>query len=145
MLATTAFDGGEMPAISGILRIPTLSAWGEVRFLIDTGASNILLQPHDGRNMKVPYGTFSYAAGPQGIGASQTDVHSVKAEVTFRDDQFYYIYDVVVDILDPSTAKAGNPTLLGRSVLHQWRITYDHAKQILDIEPTQPCRKIRIV
>jgi hypothetical protein len=141
MLATTAFDQGQMPAITGILQIPSLRAWGIIRFLIDTGASNILLQPHDGRNIKVPYGNISFTAGPQGIGASQAGAYSASAEVTFTDGQYRYSYDVLVDILDPNTAKSLNPTLLGRSILHQWRIVYDHPNQILDIEPTQPCRR----
>ncbi len=143
MLASTAFDNGVMPAITGMLLIPKLRAGGTIRFLIDTGASDIFLQPLDGRNIKVPYAALAnlYGTGPHGIGATPTDTYSVDAEVIFTDGQYRYAYDVMVDIVNPNSVKLGNPTLLGRSVLHKWKILYEHPSQTLDIEPTQPGRR----
>jgi hypothetical protein len=142
MLATVAFDNGRIPAILGRVTIPQWNIDGVVRFLIDTGSNGVLLGPMDVKNLRIPYDRLAYTAGLQGIGQHPTKMYSVNAALLFSETNYDYIYDLTIDISDPREASPRNPSILGRVILHRWRMIYDNPNNILDIDPIEYDRRL---
>lgn len=121
--------------IDGELQIPTFNIVAPMSFMIDTGASGVMLMPIDGNRLGIQYGNLSYIVPVSGAGGHGKGA-SVKAKIIFSDDARTYPYDVNLTIADKSTMSLKDPSILGRIILHRWRILYDFRKGIIDIDPT---------
>lgn len=122
------------PYIEGRLVIPRLNARADFSFVVDTGADNTFLMPGDGRTMGLDYSQLATPAGPSlGAGGPITSF-AEQAWVAFSDGSNLYGYSVRIAILEYRTDMLQVPTLLGRDILHRWRMVYDHPANKIEFE-----------
>jgi predicted aspartyl protease len=124
------------PAITGELQIPNLSVAGEVTFLIDTGASNVVLMPRDVEKLGVPIDKLEEKKDIEGTtGTAKAFVRT--AFIVFRSETYAYTYTVQLVIIEPTIENSGRgPSLLGREIVNKWCFLYDARAGTLDIDPT---------
>jgi predicted aspartyl protease len=133
--------GRRRPFVSAVLEIPSLQCWGDLAFLVDTGADGTLLSPRDAALLGID--ERSLPAGPPstGIGGRVATVH-VQATIILN----HLSYDVPLRILAPRTARQRNdlariPSLLGRDVLaHLALYIEERSRRVLLLEPAEVSR-----
>lgn len=112
------------PYMEGLVLLPRLGWSGNVSFIFDTGADTSLLMPLDARRMGIDYAMFDNEASTLGIGgASENFVEP--AYLAFVDDEALYGYEIELHICKPADELMSVPSLLGRDIIDQWRVTYD--------------------
>ena len=123
------------PYLQGHLSIPRLQVWGNVSFIVDTGADSTTLALGDGIRMDIDYARLSLSDKPaRGIGGSVPISHE-SAVVVFQDTRGDLIsYDIVLGILHTTDESLALPSLLGRDLLERWRMVFHPAKGILHFE-----------
>ena len=123
------------PYIEGRISIPALKIWTDVSFCFDTGADGVLLMPVDSLKMGINFSDPSHIRKPiSGVGSGATAIF-LRAIIAFRDDSGdIFTYDVPICAADPCDAIKDAPSLLGRSVINRWRITYIGCQSVLDAE-----------
>ena len=110
--------------MEGHVLLPRLRKWGNVSFIFDTGADTSLLMPLDGQRMEIDYGAFKNEETSLGIGGvSENYIES--AYLAFVGDEALYGYEIGLRICKPSEELMTIPSLLGRDIIDQWRVTYD--------------------
>lgn len=119
------------PYIEGRLIILNLSIRADISFLVDTGSDVTCLHPIDGTRLNIDYGQLSGDA--ESIGTSGLSHSFIEpALVVFSEPKrFLYTYNITLHIapLDPEIMTL--PSILGRDILDQWRMTYNPQKRRL--------------
>lgn len=120
------------PFVEGLLVLPRLGKSATVSFLVDTGADGTFLMPSDALTLRLDYGALRPPVSG-GISASSADTaeHKEPAVVLFTDGSDTFGYYVEIGILPWDPRMQGVPSLLGRDVLHRWRMEYDFEGQRL--------------
>ena len=124
------------PYIDGSLLLSRLDLSLEISFLVDTGADESFLMPSDAQGLLLDYRRLSgRSTGGHGAGGSFT-AYREPALITFSDGERLFGYSVIIGILEPRDDMLGVPSLIGRDILHRWRMTYEHSSGILvfDVE-----------
>jgi len=97
---------------------------GNISFIFDTGADTSLLMPLDAQRMGIDYGLFENEVSTLGIGgASENFVEA--AYLAFVGDEVLYGHEIELHICKPAEELMTIPSLLGRDVIDQWRVTHD--------------------
>jgi hypothetical protein len=120
------------PYIHCDVYLPRLNAWGEISFLLDTGADRSLITSGDAHKLMIPYVELIGNSEMAGIGGT---IHcfSERAILGFRDrTKRLFVYDIMIDITDDGPYTDEIPSLLGRDVIDRWCIVYDPQKGILN-------------
>lgn len=126
------FDSAGCPYIKGFLVVTRLGIYGDVKFLLDTGAESTCLHPADSVNLNIPFGRLLSPTRSHGIGGSSL-YHRETAVLSFLDDEAVQSYRLQLHIAEPTNANTRFPSLLGRDVLNRWRIVYDPTDSTLEI------------
>ena len=110
------------PFVRAIVKLPRLDIWGNVDFLVDSGADSSSLHPFDIRSLKIEHAKLqpSSVTG-RGIGG-ELQYHIEAAELYFvggNDRTWWRCHDfrICAELIDPAIAEAveGLPSLLGRN------------------------------
>ncbi|MBI4216086.1 MAG: hypothetical protein HY687_01645 [Chloroflexi bacterium] len=119
------------PYLEGRLVIPRLNLRGDISFCVYTGADRSLLMPLDGMRIGIDYKRLTGDTESVGIGGiSRNFVERVF--IAFAEPKRYlYVYNIELGIAPPSQDIMDIPSLLGREILNQWRMTYDATKSLL--------------
>ena len=125
------FDDDGWPYINGFLVLPRLGIYGNVQFLLDTGAESTCIHPADSLKLDIPFGRLLSPSMSYGVGGSSL-YHKEPAVLSFLDDVVMQSYRIHLYIADPTTTNAVFPSLLCRDVLNRWRIDYDPANLSLE-------------
>ncbi len=125
------FDERGRPFIEGRLLIPRLGLAGRVNFLVDTGASGMLLHPRDASDMDLPFGKLVNPVQRVGIGGAHT-YYTESASILFLDSNEWRRFDVDLNIAPPNPDADRLPSLMGREVLNQMRMDYDFPARRLE-------------
>lgn len=118
------------PYIEAGLVIPSLGCYGLVSFLFDTGADVTTLMPLDGTRLQVDYDLLKFDVPVGGIGGS-ANCAAVEANIVFPSDDSIYSYGIDLTVYERDEELVGLPSLLGRDVIDQWRVTYDRRNGML--------------
>ena len=112
--------------MEGHVLLPRLGKSGNVSFIFDTGADTSLLTPLDAQRIGIDYGMLENEALTLGVGGtSENFVES--AYLAFISDEALYGYEIELHICKPADGLMTVPSLLGRDVIDQWRVTYDRS------------------
>jgi len=124
-------DTSGRPYIEGSLFLPNLNIRGNISFLVDTGSDETRLHPSDGIRLNIDYGQLGGDAESIGTsGISHDFIES--AIVAFSEPKrFLYVYNITLRIAPYDTGILDLPSLLGRNILDQWRMTYNPQKKSL--------------
>jgi hypothetical protein len=128
-------DTTRRPYIEGRLFLPRLGIRADLSFLVDTGADGVFIMPGDALRMGVDYTSLVLSPHPAiGVGGETRDFLE-PAVLVFDDSRQLYVYDTFVTIghLDPNLLAV--PSLLGRSVLDRWHLTYRPSQARLEAVP----------
>jgi hypothetical protein len=127
-------DTSGRPYIESRLAIPRLRKFGDISFILDTGADTTLLMPLDGGRIGIDYNMLQGTASATGIGGLSK--HYVEpAILAFTDPgKCLYAYTISLRIASPSPDIGDIPSLLGRDVLDNWLITIDRQNDLLTAE-----------
>ena len=120
--------------MEGRLLIPRLGISGNISWLVDTGADGSLLNPNDGQRLQLDYSRLTGDNSATGIGG---EMHCFvePAVLVFTDPGTrLYVYMFDLDISAPDPGISDLPSLLGRDIIDQWRVTYDPANDLLEFE-----------
>jgi hypothetical protein len=110
------------PYMAAHVNIQSQRIFGEVSFLVDTGADSTVLMPVDAGRLGVEYGRLSETTKSTGMGGESEDFVE-QAQLVFRDDSdVLYVYDVALVIARPRPKIDILPSLLGRDVIDRWRL-----------------------
>lgn len=137
------FAGLLVPTVRAWVAIPNLGTFGDVLFLVDTGATRTILHPIDLSRTDTPAPPYANApvhtAG--GIGGS-VDYAEVRAHVYFLDTGIFRrsLREFTVGLSLPATQADYNktaslPSLLGRDILDQCRCTFDYKRNRVSLSP----------
>ena len=113
------------PYIEGRLIIPRLNVQGDFSFLVDTGADTTLLMPGDGVTLGLDYSQLlNRNDDARGAGGRFTG-YSESAWLVFSEGDNLLGYAISLAILAYDNEMLRVPSLLGRDVIHRWRMNYD--------------------
>jgi hypothetical protein len=122
------------PYIEGRLILPRLNVESDVSWCVDTGADRSLLMPGDGERIGLDYTKFTRETESVGVGGISRD-YLESAWLVFADPgRSLYAYALDLEISPPSSEITDLPSLLGRDVLHRWRMSYKFARKRLVFE-----------
>ena len=110
--------------MEGHVLLPRLGKNGNVSFIFDTGAGTSRLMPLDGQWMRIDYGRFQKEETSLGIGGT-SDNYIESAYLAFVGDEALFGYEIELRVCKPSKDLMTIPSLLGRDIIDQWRVTYD--------------------
>ena len=117
-------DTSGRPYMEGYVLLPRLGWSGNVSFIFDTGADTSLLMPLDAQRMGIDYGLFEKEVSTLGIGGTSENFVEA-AYLAFAGDEALYGHEIELHICKPAEELMTIPSLLGRDVIDQWRVTYD--------------------
>ena len=120
------------PYLEGRFIIPRLNIQSDISFLVDTGADSTVLLVDDARRIGIDYKKLKLS-NRQSVGISGTTRHfKERAFVTFSEPgRFLYVYEIDLAITRPNPKLKKVPSLLGRNVIDNWRMTYNPEKEKL--------------
>ena len=131
------FSAQGIPFVESRLSIPRLGIAGRVNFLVDTGATDTLLHPRDGSNLRIPFADLGNPTRRLGIGGTRT-YYTESAVALFLDSSGeWQRFDVELRVSPPETDSDYLPSLLGRDVLNKVRMDYDFPERRLELEVTE--------
>ena len=120
------------PMIEAHISIPDIGAGGFVQFLIDTGADCTTITPADSRRLRIDYKKLTREDHSMGYSGPALD-YLCKGIVLFAElGVAEYEYDIELRVTRPDfniPELVMLPSLLGRDILNQWRITFDPANR----------------
>jgi len=126
------------PFIEGHVQLVRLGVNFNVSFLLDTGADRTLISPVEGMRMGIDYSRLKPGPLFEGIGGTVKGYEET-AILTFAEaGRFLYSYAFRIGITEPrKRRRPPHPddiaALLGRDVLHQWRMSYNHSRKRLNL------------
>src|SRR5437773_4892677 len=121
------------PFLEGRLLFPRLGLVTNISFLVDTGADFPVLMPDDGARSNLDYSKLTGTEDVGGAGG-QTKMFPEQGFVVFAEPGVgIHLYNVKILIAPPAPDLQGVPSLLGRSVLNRWHMTY-HPPKLLSFE-----------
>ena len=127
------FDERGRPIIQGRLSITRLNVARRIDFLLDTGAERTCLHPGDTDRMRIPIEALGGAIQSRGVGGISA-YYRESALLSFNDQSHTRIYEIELLIADPREGNRGLPSLLGRDVINNWRISYDPTDAALECD-----------
>lgn len=119
-----------------LLLIEALDVRSKVSFLFDTGADATVLMPLDCARLNVDFGKLKRATVSQGIGGQSVGFKETAILVFADPGVAQYAYEIDLILKPPNAAQVSKlPSLLGRNVTDNWRITYAGMLQQCTAEP----------
>ena len=103
------------------LSISELRVQGNIYFLADTGSDYTVIHAPDGEHMGIPFSRLDNKLSIAGIGGTQ-EYFSEDAVLAFSDGTLLRAYLLQVAIAKPSTSAGSFPSMIGRPLLHKWRM-----------------------
>ena len=130
-------DTTKRPYTEGRVWLTTLGCWGDISFLIDTGADRTTIMPADGIKLGIEYENLENPQSTLGIG--QGTCHPEKSVVIFANSETACCYVMDVLILEPFELEGFDgppplPSLLGRDILNRWDMRISPRTNELTIE-----------
>jgi len=138
----TGFHTLPAPYVQAAVFMQRLQVQGLVNFLIDSGADNTTLSLLDVERMNLDCRKINRKSliPVEGIAGAQT-FYSEQAIIMFRDDNSN-TYAFSIDIHIPKRGDKGKinqqrnlPSLLGRDIVNQCKLTMDFHSGIIELEP----------
>jgi hypothetical protein len=124
------------PYVEGRIGLPSLNKWIDVSFCFDTGADATLLMPVDSTRLGIDFSDPSHTRKPlYGIGKGVSGI-ILESAISFRDEDTgeLFIYHMPVFAADPCDEIRDAPSLLGRNIIHHWRVLYIGGQNVLEAE-----------
>lgn len=122
------------PYIDAYVKTPAGVRTSRVSFLVDTGAETSFLMPMDARVLGVDYERLTLSPdSTTGIGG-EARFYQEQALVTFFDSEYIYMYELALEIAEPTEHNLGIPSLLGRDILSRWLLRYEAPGGLLAAE-----------
>lgn len=127
-------DPSGCPYIDAFVRTPAGVYTSRISFLVDTGAETSFLMPLDARALGVDYERLILSPdSTTGIGG-EARYYQEQALVTFFDSEHIYMYELALEIAEPTEHNLGIPSLLGRDILSRWLLRYEAPRGLLSAE-----------
>ncbi len=131
------FSFAEKPFVKVRVTIPRLGVQSEVDFLVDTGADRTCVNHRDAAYM----GLFpeilrgSEMTRGEGVGGgARYFMEDARIEFIETDDERPYEHTLSLLIADLSDTPSPIPSLLGRDILHLYRMVYAPAERRLELD-----------
>lgn len=122
------------PYMEAYVRTPAGDRTSRISFLVDTGAETSFLMPMDARALGVDYERLTLSRdSTTGIGG-EARYYQEQALVTFFDSENVYLYELELEIAEPTEHNLGIPSLLGRDILSRWLLRYEAPRGVLSAE-----------
>ena len=119
------------PYLAGRLVLPRLKRQGDISFLVDTGADRSVVMQVDGTRLGIDYAALPDSCVNYGIGGLSEDFTEPALLIFSEPGRNLYVYSLQIIIFSPSPDTGHFPSLLGRDILDQWRMTYDKSNASL--------------
>ncbi len=130
---------------------PTVRCWvsfpgappKEILFLIDTGATSTTLNPRAANRVFPGYAKLDWRRDPRlggvrGVGGTSRIIRRMCA-IRFEDDRVGDVHwDGPVDLIEPTADGWVLPSLLGRDVLDNFRLTVSKQESLISLEIQLP-------
>ena len=130
---------------------PTVRCWvsfagappKQIPFLIDTGATRTTLSPSHANVVFPGYAKLDWRRDPRlsgvrGIGGTSRIIRRMCA-IRFTDDRVGPVYwDGPVDLIEPTADGWALPSLLGRDILDNFRLTVSKQESLISLEIQLP-------
>ena len=110
--------------MEGRLIFPRLGLRSDLSFLVDTGADQTMIHPLDGTRMGIDYPALTDVAESIGVGGISRNFIEPAVAVFAEPRRNLYVYNIQVAVCPPSPDIMDLPSLLGRDILDNWRMTY---------------------
>jgi hypothetical protein len=117
--------------MAAVVHIPSQGLYGEVSFLVDTGADTSVLMPVDAERLGVRYGQLAQTTRTTGMGGESEDFVEPASLVFREDNDLLHVYDIALVIARQRSELLILPSLLGRDVISRWKLTMDQSSSFL--------------
>jgi hypothetical protein len=134
MLTGRFGDTTGRPYIEGRLILPRLKIRGDISFCVDTGADRSLLHPGDGQRMGIDYTKLTGQTQSVGVGGICHNFVEPALVVFSEPKRFLHVYIIPLAVCPHALDRMDLPSLLGRDILDQWRMTYHPTKKRLTFQ-----------
>lgn len=117
------------------VNIPSQHIFGEVSFLVDTGADTTVLMPVDADRLGVQFGQLTTTTTSTGMGGESEDFVE-PAYLVFREEggEVLHVYDIDLVIAKRRQEILILPSLLGRDVIARWKFLMDATNKVISAE-----------
>lgn len=130
------------PVIEASIVFPSLEIGHEVQFVVDTGADATCVTKLDSMDgafhpSKLPEGITVLGAETEGVGGVSNDYFiNEPALLSFEEfNENRERFSLHIEYLPGIRVSEGSPmNLLGRDILHRFRMEYDPIKQVIDLQ-----------
>jgi predicted aspartyl protease len=119
----------------------------QVRFLIDTGATRTTLNPRDADDAFPGYADLDWRHDPRlkavsGVGGICSVIVRLGV-IRFIDDRLGPLdWDGLIEIIEPTANSRALPSLLGRDVLDNFRLTVSKRESLISLEIQLPATEL---
>ena len=121
------------PYVQGRLYLPRLRVYGNVDFLVDTGADTSRLHPRDATVLGVNYGQLLAPSGDPQLGIGGVEYpYQEEAVIIFQDSELLHSFQAVISIAAPNLHNLRFPSLLGQDVIQHLRMVHDKPRRRLE-------------
>ena len=122
------------PYLLARLLIPRLGVRGDLSFLLDTGADHTLLLPSGGRAQGLDYSRLGkFDTRTRGAGGP-IRTHKESAWLVFSDGTTLFGYSITLSILEERNDMDQVPSLIGRDILHHFRMRYAYSTATIELD-----------
>jgi hypothetical protein len=134
VIAGTILPRQVLPTFVCFIDIPALGCRNIARLLLDTGGEQTSIMPTLGQSLHIPYRRLTYPLSSGGLGrASYCEFDAVVSFIDRMKQQ--KDYPIKIAIFDPSPfIGRRNYSLLGRDIVHEWKVVYDYPNDQLFAE-----------
>jgi len=124
-------DTSGRPYLEGRLILPSSRIDSDISWCVDTGADRSVLLPSDAARIGVDHAALTRETESVGVGGISHDYLDRAVLVFSEPNRYLYAYFIDLMITAPSPEITDLPSLLGRDILHRWRISYNFATKRL--------------
>lgn len=122
------------PYLEGRLFFPRLRLAGDISFLIDTGADQTTIMPADNLRIGVDYASLTDKQENVGVGGLSQHYLEPAILVFLEENSRLVGYSATAGLAPQKPELMNVPSLLGRDILDQWKMTYDKSQPHLTFE-----------
>jgi len=105
-----------------------------ISFLVDTGATDIVMSFDDGKKLQIDYPGLG-AAQPLSTLGGAMKAYRLSGLITFLHNGLGCVYQKDIYVAEPSSANMGQPSLLGQVILRHWSISVCYRASRIELEP----------
>ena len=134
MIQGSSFDSLWRVYVPAQVEIYGTMSSSPISFLVDTGATDIVISFDDGKKLQINYRAIG-AAHPLSTLGGTMKAYRLSGLITFLHDGSGCVYQKDIYVAEPTSSNVGQPSLLGQEILRHWSVSVCFRSSRIELEP----------